>query len=157
MTILRLNVGQPMVDWDLYLQVWPLLKAWLGSVWIKSTFHLQPTGSKPISYRSNHWFDLNTKYSIFSATVEDFNLLLSVSSLFCARIMLIHAVLSYIRTIYQLKPSIYTIFGYQSVNQPTSDPYPNLQIQVTFFKIPDLDLWLIHSTSTCNLQITTYR
>ena len=38
-----------------------------------------------------------------------------------------------------VKPSIYTIFGYQSVNQLVGDPYLNLQIQVSFSKMADSD------------------
>ena len=53
--------------------------------------------------------------------------------------MLIDTALSHPDKNYLLKPSIYTIFGYQSVNQPVGDPYLNLQIQVSFSKMADSD------------------
>ena len=53
--------------------------------------------------------------------------------------MLVDTALSHKDTNYLLKPSIYTIFGYQSVNQPVGDPYLNLQIQVSFSKMADSD------------------
>ena len=65
---------------------------------------------------------------------------MGVISITYTRTMLIDTALSHPDKNYLLKPSIYTIFGYQSVNQPVGDPYLNLQIQVGFSKMVDSDL-----------------
>ena len=111
----------------------------MGSVWIKSTLNLQPASGKPTSHRSNQWFDLNTKYRGLSATIEHFRPVLSVISIIYGRTMHIDTVFSHLKINYTLKASIYTIFGYQSVNQPVGDLYLNLQIQVSFSKMVDSD------------------
>ena len=92
-----------------------------------------------------------------SATTDHFSQVLGVISITYTRAMLINTALSCTDKNYLLKPFIYTIFGYQSVNQPVSDPYLNLQIQVSFSKMADSDSQLIHVTGTWNLQIITYR
>ena len=75
-------------------------------------------------------------------------LVLGVISITYTRTMFIDTALSHTDKHYLLKPSIYTIFGYQSVNQPVGDPYLNLQIQVSFSKMADSDSLLIHVTGT---------
>ena len=92
-----------------------------------------------------------------SATTDNFRQVLGVISITYTRTMLVDTALSHTDTNYLLKPFIYTIFGYLSVNQPVGDPYLNLQIQVSFSKMADSDSQLIHVTGTWNLQMITYR